>query len=471
MVTLPLTPLARAARSPFVTAAMIAVLAMLVRLPYLSWPITTDEGGYALGAYWWSRGVTLYSQDLWFDRPQGIFVAYRVGIALLGESVPAIRLWGAMWFAASAIGVWALARTMCNERTALLAGLLTALACASPRVEGFTANAEGFMLAGTTASAVLAWRGRFGWAGFAGGLAVMLKPSGVSALALCLLWLVYTRPPRGAWIACFAAAAAPLAAGLLHGWATVGVGTFMDAAILFRAMHPVSDQGLRFVRGFTGTLLVTLAPVALALVGFRALPPRARAFWLMWLATSIGGVAMGGNWWPHYFVQVLPPLCLAAAACVDHALDSRLRVPQVAASLAVVLLAFPWAWYAWQGPIRGVDALYGRAGFLVERQIGDFIRERTDPDERIYIAFSEPGLNYHAQRMSTVPWLYIHQLTDVEGALERTLQAVAAGVPRYVVIVDDGPAYAAGFPALLEAMGDKYELEGQYPGAAVYRRR
>lgn len=68
----------------------VAILAVLVRVPFFDWPLISDEGGYAYTAYWWLHGLTLYSGDLWLDRPQGIFVAYMVPV-LLGGSTWVIR--------------------------------------------------------------------------------------------------------------------------------------------------------------------------------------------------------------------------------------------------------------------------------------------------------------------------------------------------------------------------------------------
>ncbi|MFN8639934.1 MAG: glycosyltransferase family 39 protein [Dehalococcoidia bacterium] len=461
----------RASRGVYLAAGGILLAAVLVRLPYFWWPITTDEGGYALGAYWWSRGVTLYSHDLWFDRPQGIFVAYRLGMALLGDGVGAIRLWGALWFGACALGVWQLGRSMLGEREALLAALLTVVACASPWVEGFTANAEAFMVAATTASALLAWRGRFGLAGLAGGMAVMLKPSGGAALALCLVWLIQERASLRDWVICGSMGALPIVAGVIHGWATVGLEPYLDAAILFRLTHPVPDQLDRFVTGIGNTMWVTLPLAVLATAGMARLERRARAFCLAWLGVSIAGVAMGGNWWPHYFVQVVPPLALPAGALLGGVGRAR-RFPALASlTIVAALLAMPVALYASLGPSGGTDALYGRAGLLVEDEIGTWIRAHAAPDDRIYVAFSEPGLNYYARRLSVIPWLYIQQLTDIERAFPEVMRAVRDGEPRYVVLVDDGPHYRAAFERIYVAMGDRYEVVRDYEGATVYERR
>ena len=48
------------------TAAALASLALHV--PFLTTPLSVDEGGYGYVALWWSKGADLYG-DVWVDRP------------------------------------------------------------------------------------------------------------------------------------------------------------------------------------------------------------------------------------------------------------------------------------------------------------------------------------------------------------------------------------------------------------------
>ena len=183
-VTLPRTRPAMAAtvRSPaFLAVAAAASLAVLVRVPFFFWPLLSDEGGYAYTAYWWFRGFTLYSDELWFDKPQAIFVVYKLGSLLLGDATWAIRLWGALWAAGTTVSVWLVARRLLDARAAVVAALLYAVFSAHTHIEGFTANAETFMVLPATLSAYFLLRRQPLMAGLMASAAVVLKPSGGSA--------------------------------------------------------------------------------------------------------------------------------------------------------------------------------------------------------------------------------------------------------------------------------------------------
>lgn len=461
----------RLPRGTLLAGAGVFGLALLVRLPFLSWPISPDEGGYALASQWWARGVTLYSDDLWFDRPQGIFLAYRLGIGLIGDSVEAIRLWGALWFAIGAVAIAELTRVLASNRAAILAGVFCALASASPYVEGFTANAEAFMVPMATLSALFIWRRQAVLAGLCAGVAIQLKPSGAAAFALAVYWLVENRSHLGEWTRFGVATAIPIGLGIVHGAATVGLLPYLDAAILFRLQHPVDQPLLRFAWGVQNTALLTAPLVLGAAWGAAVLKGRPRRFVLAFAVTSAGGVAMGGNWWPHYFAQLVPPLAIAFGVGLDSAIRARRRLPMVAAAVASAVVVVGLSHFALLGARDGSATLYNRRGPEIEREFGEFIRANSTPGDRIYVAFTEPGINYYADRLSTVPWLYIQQLAEIEGAYERVLTSVASAEPAFLVVMKDRPPLAENVAAVVTAMGDRYDLVIAHEAADLYRRR
>src|SRR3954465_8317513 len=65
------------ARRPILAAALLAVL---LRVPFLFTGLSTDEGGYAYVARQWARGDRLYD-TAWLDRPQGLLLTYRALLA------------------------------------------------------------------------------------------------------------------------------------------------------------------------------------------------------------------------------------------------------------------------------------------------------------------------------------------------------------------------------------------------------
>lgn len=451
------------------SALVVVMVPVLVRLPFLWLPLSPDEAGYALGAQWWARGDVLYSADLWFDRPQGIFVAYRTGMALLGEGGSAVRTWGALWAAGGALAVWAGTLELTGSRpTALLAGALVGASSASFFIEGFTANAESFMVPTVSLGALLLWRRDFVWVGLLTGIAILLKPSGFALGVMGAAWLICTRCPVRAWVELTAAAAAPLLVATLHGWATVGLATYLEAAVWFRITHPIPDQLLQAGFGLRLSAPLLLPLSAMAAPGIILLPTRERLFSVVWIISALLGVASGGNWFPHYFQQLVPPLGIPAAVALWRAIDrGRPALRVLAVTLGALLISEP---VLLQQTLRSDGATVDRATPATSSQVAAHIRERSDPDARIYVAFSDPLVNFLAQRRSAVPWLYPHPLDEVDGAFEALLAAIRNGVPEFVAVMEVSPTHHTSDSDFHAALQERYVLDAEFGGTRVYRR-
>src|SRR5687768_8241793 len=170
--------------------ALVIVVSIGLRLPFLSVPLITDEGGYAYVAHWLTRGAALY-RDLWFDRPQAIFVLYAAQMALLGESTEAIRFGAALYNAAAAVALYALGSALRSRAAGLMAAALFAVGSASPAIEGFTANGELYMGLPVALSLLCAVRGRWLAAGALCALAFAIKPTALATLVPPLALLVW----------------------------------------------------------------------------------------------------------------------------------------------------------------------------------------------------------------------------------------------------------------------------------------
>jgi 4-amino-4-deoxy-L-arabinose transferase-like glycosyltransferase len=460
-------------------AVASALLTIAVRLPFLDWPLTVDEAGYAYGARWWSEGLTLYSDDLWFDRPQGIFVAYRIGMALLGDSTEAIRIHGALWAAATTALLVILAARMFDKRVALVTGLLFAVLSGAPQIEGFVANAEIFMLTAATASAYLLWGKHWLAAGLLAGVAIALKPSGGAALLLAVWWLIHHRESIRGWAMLAVGTSVPLLLSLAHGIVTVGLYNYAYATLLFRFEVGGSEALLpSLATGLFQTLFVWVPLVAMAGLGWRHLPRShsQRTFLAAWLATSLFGVAMGGNWWPHYFVQLIPPLTLiATAGFIAVARNDGLRPPQylvvgfIAAALAFALLVWP---SASMSPQDGAASIFPGDRYFESERAATYVRAHTTSADRIYVAAVGPDILYLAERQSTVPYLYGQQLDELPGATDLVIDSLKQRLAPYVVVLPW--QFEAGSDEgrrILAAIDDGYAYDRSFGDIQIWARR
>ena len=453
-----------------------ALLTVLVRLPFLSWVLTVDEGGYAYGARMWFSGVTLYSDELWFDRPQGIFIAFKIGMWLFGESTEALRLTVALWAAATTAVLVVLTDRMLGWRVAIIAGFVYAVVSTAPAVEGFIANAELFMLLPSTIAVWAIWQRSYLWAGLLVGIAVLLKPSGAALLPLAAIWLIQDRESFRCWIRFgLGTGVFPLLA-ISHGIWSVGLYGYLYPTVLFRlgaGSNP--SPWIHLLAGWWFTAVIWLPLVVLAIPAWRSLRGRReRRFLGIWLATAVMGIALGGNWFVHYFLQLLPPLTILAAASVAHLADQsrwshRTAVP-IAVSLAgvaVAALIIPWTG---AGPTAGADRLFDNPGYRVNSAIATYVRETTAEDETIYVAVAHADIVYLSKRQTASPFLYAQQIFESDDAFDSVVEMLNAREPTIVIAIEAQLDVVDPEGRIRTAIASGYEFERSFGELDLYRR-
>lgn len=457
-------------------SCVTALVALLVRVPFFDWALTADEGGYAYGATQWFRGgLTMYSDELWFDRPQGIFVAYEVGLRLFGDSVAGIRAIGAVWSAGTAVLVALIGAQLFDRRVAWLAGLGYAVVSGAPQVEGFITNAEIFMLLPGTAAVWSIWRRRYLAAGLLIGLAVLLKPSGAPLVLFAAIWMFGDREGWRSWLWLAVGFAVFPLASLVHGLVTVGLHDYLYPVALFRLeAGSTSSTGLRFLQGWYFTAPVWFPLVLVSVPGWRALAgTRERRFLNLWLLSALAGMAMGGNWFEHYMLQMLPPLVLIAAHSVVYIVD-ELNIPRrlqaipgagvVAAAAAALVL--PWVV---EGPVDGADRLFrGNPGYAVNAAVGEYLAANTTADESVYVAVAQADIVYLSGRRSGIPYLYLQQVAEREGTFQEIVDHIDAAEPAYVVLMHHQFSGSTGIHA---ALTRRYVHDRWFGEVEVFRRQ
>jgi 4-amino-4-deoxy-L-arabinose transferase-like glycosyltransferase len=441
-----------AARRPILAAA---VLAVLLRVPFLFTGLSTDEGGYAYVAQQWSRGARLYD-TAWLDRPQGLLLTYRA-LLWIDDSGWSIRLGMVLAGAIITVALGAIGWLLAGRAVGVAAAWIYAVVGVAPHLEGITFNGE--LLAGvpstvSIALAVFWWRrSRSLWwlaaAGLLAGVALTMKQSGIDGIVVGLVVVALGAKARGGGLiragGVFAAGVAvPLAASVLHGIA-VGWSDYWTALIGYQlsAMGGSgSNAGTRWsdLGRHAGDVALDLALiVVVSAFGWRALDRGGR--WLLgaWLFAGFVGINLGGSYWPHYFVQPLPALVLLAAAAVvavparrwRWALAALVVLPTVAWLVALVPMS----------PARRSDTIPYDALAARDDRIAAVIRASTTPADRIYVLESEAYLYFAARRESPYPYLWGKPIDKIPDALPR-LRAMLTSPERPALVVLDTPPAA-----------------------------
>jgi hypothetical protein len=440
---------------------LVVAASILVRAPFFSVPMISDEGGYAYVATFWSSTYQLY-RDIPFDRPQAIFPLYALAIRLFGPGVEGIRLFAAVYNGVSVAAIFFLCRRVLSTREAWVAAALFSIFSASPRIEGFTGNAETFLLLPLIVAAHLTWRQQWFWAGVAGAVAVLLKPTGLSAWLLTASWILVTRAAPGAWLRLAAGAGLGVLPSVAHGmwvgWEYYWQSIHERRLVLYTPETlgwSAQAVAIKRVLALTVSSWAFLA-IASVLATMRA-RTRPVVFGILWVAFSALGVAMGGWWREHYFIQLVPSLAFLASVGLTRLRTSPLRAAwTIALILAAVVFVRRDAALAFRTPDAISWELYQRPGYLMAKPIADYIRTQTTDDDTIYVAFAEAEIYYLAGRRAAVPQFYYLHAQYSQRVFDSVTDAIKAGRPAIVVLVNQPPSNMMSPEEFLEILSREY---------------
>jgi 4-amino-4-deoxy-L-arabinose transferase-like glycosyltransferase len=314
------------------------LIASILLLCVLSVPVfcarfLNDMDVYSLVADKMLTGGVLY-QDAIDTKPPLVFLHYAAVFTLFGRNnVAAVKIVTMVWLGASALVMASTRRRMFPGSPAPeLATLLFVLASFSGWGEDFLSSnteilANLFVLLGILTLARDDCHGSFGSLIAAGafiGVAFLYRYQAAAPLAAYVLTVVllprrFERPFQRL-TALGLGFLLPLTAVVAY---YVRIGGLPDLGLLLRYQaHYVRTADalyLPLILGRLAIVFVGLAPFFL-LTGWQASTmlrkadlSRGKLFLLLWLVCSVGTVAIGGRFFPHYAVAAIPPLVLLAA--------------------------------------------------------------------------------------------------------------------------------------------------------------
>lgn len=469
-----------------------AVLAsVLLRLRFLTLPLSVDEAGALTVARSWAAGRRLYVETF-VDRPQGVILAFQRWDVWFGPGSPAFRALAMLAGAAVVVGAAVATRAVSGRRdAAVVAAWLTAVLSSSAAIEGYTANGE--LLAGAATvpamaigALVVARRLAPPWlaaAGALGAVGLTVKQSGFDVLVALGLWLAVAawrrwRTPAEAFAAaCWLAvgAAAVLGAAAWHG-ATLGWDAYAYAIYGFRIHARSAVAGPQLER-LALTVLIAIAlggPTAVLAIRRvrslgRPLLTRVRAehvLALIWLGVALGGLVVGGNYHRHYWIQVTFPAAVVAATALTAgptmAPKALLRTTALALALplaiSVALIARP----SWERDPR-IDA---------DRAIAAWVRShRATPRDDLLPICASVTWYIEADQLPRTPYLWVDHVRAGRGGVTGLVALLDSPArPTYLALHD--PARRCDASGRLQQVIDRrYRPAATIDGVEVLQAR
>jgi 4-amino-4-deoxy-L-arabinose transferase-like glycosyltransferase len=429
--------------------ALGVAVAVALRAPWMGTPLGRDEGGVALIALAWHHSGPFAYGPYFLDRPPLLVGLYR--LAALADGGSGVRVLGALAAAGAVVLTTLLAVRIGGRRAAPVAALVTAVLVSSVALMAVFTPAElvaivpsaGSVLclvAGLERERTSSARLLLAGAGLLAGAALMVKQSFGDALAAGVVALAVVgfrgRLPRRellARVGAYAGGVALVGLGLVlweqlahtpdeSVWNTL-FGFRLDAvhtlatghvgAKLGRLTHPALASGLAL-------------GVAIALAGIATLRkrPELRAALAVWLVVGAVGVVLGGSYWPHYLIELVPVTAVGVAL-------AWVRWPRSGAVAASAVAAIAVAFTA-QG-IRHEDPERYQTAAVT---IGHYIRDRALPHETAYVLYARTNALYYSGLQSPFPYDWTLMMRAAPHA-QTDLRTLLASPRRPTWIVED----------------------------------
>jgi hypothetical protein len=365
------------------------------------------------------RGLMLY-RDLWDTKPPGIYIYQTVVFSILPVQVWSLRLTDYILYVAAGMLFYRLCALEARWLLALAATAIWLYLAHHPsfNIAGFyTEEYSSICAIAAVAAAVRYWRrGELAWvvaSGVLAATAVIFKHPG-AACGLPIVVLISGRRPLRAVPLFVLSGAAPIALVVGYFWWRGALDAFVDCQFLhLLEQHGITapsallwDARLRELGQRTYAQL-TPYPAVLwpALFGSAVCllrPNRFRLAVLLWLVADLLFIAAQKFYYEHYYIQLFASAVLVGVIGAAWLLQGRpgegwmVAVPRLAACAVVVALAWnglrtivaqrrPIVETAWAALRSGPDAWPHAPGGSFDAELGEYMKERTSPDERIFI--------------------------------------------------------------------------------------
>jgi hypothetical protein len=494
-------------RQFYFAAVGIILLTVAIRLPSVLHPQPLDsEAMYSVVANEIVDGGRPYA-DAVERKPPLLFWTYAAVFKIAGKfNWKALHIVALVWTLGAMAGLYVIGRELFDRNTGLIAALFYSVF--QPWWTWKTLSFDGEMLMNLPiiwAFAIVFRRsssrlrpelflaGVFLCAGF-----LLKQPAAIAAVPLGIYLLLPSyRASRSLTRTNSIIQAATLTAGFFAALGLVTIvlwkqGILHDAFYWTIADHDIPhvfwEKGILLTVTFTGTCLPLIVGAIMACrdedeIWAGKMPERTALVGL--LAASVIGAAAGARFYPHYYVQLIPPLVLLAAPYYAQLWSQTIQPPYW---LLRPKVTCPWL-------VLTVMALsiahwIGLASQCAPSEAGRYLFAHSDPADRIFVWGQKMNIYLEAHRRPASRYITTFPLTGhvfggrvpgldtrsriLPGAWSTLQQDFARHPPAYIVDVQADPKTAESpvkdFPILAKLLAERYQPVARTAECVIYHR-
>jgi hypothetical protein len=486
----------------------IILLTVAIRLPSLLHPQPIDsEAMYSVVANEIVDGGRPYA-DAVERKPPLLFWTYAAVFKIAGKfNWKALHIVALVWTLCAMAGLYVIGRELFNRNTGLIAALLYGVFQPWWTWKNLTFDAEMLMNLPIIWAWAIAFRRSFSrlrselfLAGALLGVAFLLKqPAAIAAVPLGIYLLLPSyRASRSLTRINSIMQATMLTLGFFAVLGLVSIVLWKQGILRDAFYWTITDHDVPHVfwrKGIVNTLTFLGACLPLVIGAITACRDKSgiwagrtaeRTALFGLLAASAIGAAAGARFYPHYYVQLIPPLALLAAPCYARLWSRTIQPPHWLLRPAVT-----YAWLALTVIAFSIKHWTGLAPRRIQSEAGRYLSTHSSPDDRIFVWGQTLEIYLDAHRRPACRYITTFPLTGyvfggpipgfdtrgriLPGAWSTLEQDFARHPPTYIVDVQSDPKSAQypvkNFPILAKLLAGRYQPVAHTAEGVIYQMR
>jgi Dolichyl-phosphate-mannose-protein mannosyltransferase len=451
----------------WVVLAVVIAVVVFIRIHLLAIPLERDEGEYAYAGQLMLEGIPPYRLAYNMKFP-GVYAAYALIMWIFGQTSIGIHLGLLIVNVASIVVVFLIARRL----TGLIAGITAAASYAilstSPSVLGLAAHATHFVMLPTLLGTLVLLnpvltKKMVVVSGLLFGAGLLMKQPAIFFICFGATWLLF-RDWRARLTfrqillrnALFVTGSVvPLAVTAFWLWHAGVFATFWFWTVAYAGEYagviPISQAPQMFFEQIGIVIGLGWPLWVLAAFGARAsfldkTMRKAAFFILPFIAFSGLALCSGFLFRRHYFILLLPAICLLVGVAAASASNFCARRPRLLTfvPLAIFVVCARVALseeqpLLSQGPSDAARMIYITNPFLEAVRVAEYLQANTDPTDTIAVLGSEPEIYFYAHRHSATGYIYTYPLMEPQRYAvqmqSEMIREIEAARPKYLVFV------------------------------------
>ncbi|MDD4135612.1 MAG: hypothetical protein PHN66_00910 [Candidatus Shapirobacteria bacterium] len=473
---------------------ILFLIFLILRIPSLFEPYWYgDEGIYLVLGQAIRKGITLYSH-IHDNKPPTLYY-----LAALGQTVFGFRLLLLIFMAPTIYFFHRLSQFFLSQKGSKIATFIFLILTSIPLFEGNIANAEVFMLLPTIVGVLLLIKPKpkvqnLIFSGLLLGFAFTIKiPVAIEFAFLCL-WLFIDNlnsfqkaffKIKNILIFCIAFLL-PIIFWAVYYYLQGAFVPFLNASLFqnfgYLSSWSTGNQTSSVSSGgvVTRFIILLISWALIFLLKNKEIISKKFSFLLFWFSATIFGSLLSGRPYPHYLIQVLPPLTLIVVECFSFK-EKKKQILSACSLFLFIFIVFKFKFYFY--PVFSYYSNFysytiGQKSKADYRnyfgsqtndiyQISDFINTNTNSTDKIFVWGDQAYIYALSNRLPSSKYVASYHIADFNG-YQSTMNKIKANLPQFIVYYS---MLGRSFPDLDNFISNYYFAIKTFGDATIFKLR